>query len=59
MSPRLKKAFQDIDWVSYQKSRDYIVHEYFNLQHDAFLEKSIDEIPQLETRIDQVLESIN
>lgn len=57
ISDDLKQRYPQVEWREIARTRDKLIHSYFGVDLDIIWEISVSNIPKLEKRIGDILES--
>lgn len=55
----LKSEYPQVAWIAAKGMRNFLVHEYFKVDHDAVWETFNNDLPQLKLQILQILKDIS
>lgn len=54
----LKQKYPDVPWVQAKGMRNFLIHEYFKVDHDAVWETYQNHLPKLKTQIISIISDI-
>ncbi|MBF2707254.1 HepT-like ribonuclease domain-containing protein [Flavobacterium soyangense] len=54
----LKKKYPDVPWVQAKGMRNFLIHEYFKVDHDAVWETYQNHLPKLKLQIISIINDI-